>query len=117
LQDEKEKAEYLEKAKDLPFARYELEPETEAQLKSKMRFEDPMKNMAQRKPKAAVNKREKMPKLKCPFPGPANRYDIEPGHRWDGVDRSNGYEGRLLLKMNEKKANAEFDYKWRTEDM
>jgi pre-mRNA-splicing factor CWC26 len=39
---------------------------------------------------------------RCKFSTPANRFMIKAGHRWDGVDRSNGYEKRYLEAINRK---------------
>ena len=51
------------------------------------------------------DKRQKM-KIKlgklCKFTAPPNRFGILAGHRWDGVDRGNGYERRYLDKINTK---------------
>lgn len=46
-----------------------------------------------------------------------NRFGIRPGYRWDGVDRSNGYEKKWFTVQNTKKAELEESYKWSTEDM
>lgn len=54
---------------------------------------------------------------KCKFPSQANRFEIEPGHRWDGVDRGNGYERKWVEKEHAKSDNQEFFRKWAAEDM
>lgn len=48
---------------------------------------------------------------------PPNRYNIRPGYRWDGVDRSNGYEKKLMEKQAAKKANEEESYRYATRDL
>ena len=41
---------------------------------------------------------------KCKYSSNAapNRFRIEPGSKWDGVDRSNKYEQRWFERENEK---------------
>jgi len=41
-----------------------------------------------------------------------NRYGIRPGHRWDGVDRSNGWEGERFKALNRVKRNKDLSFAW-----
>lgn len=56
------------------------------------------------------------PVYKGPEP-PPNRFNIRPGFRWDGVDRSNGFEKQFFNKISDRKAVQEQAYKWSVEDM
>lgn len=127
LADAQDRKKAIEEAKNAPFARYEMDQEAEEQLKAKDRFGDPLKLIKSttihssttqqnyRILTTASGHRYLLPK--CKFPATINRFNIEPGYRWDGVDRSNGYERRWIEKENSQKDNAEFFRKWATEDM
>jgi pre-mRNA-splicing factor CWC26 len=48
---------------------------------------------------------------------PPNRFGIRPGYRWDGVDRSNGFEAGCFAKQNNANLRATEEYKWSSSDM
>ena len=45
------------------------------------------------------------------------RYNLAPGHLWDGVDRSNGFEKKYFKLANQQAATNIDAYKWSTENM
>ncbi|CAI9737258.1 Hypothetical predicted protein [Octopus vulgaris] len=98
-----------------PLARYKDDKDLDQMLREKIRPDDPMLAFIKKKKKPDKNVKEK-PMYKGP-PAPPNRYNIQPGYRWDGVDRSNGYETQLYAKIAEKKATAQMAYKWSVEEM
>ena len=119
-----QKSEEIRQAKAEPFARYDIDKSTEEEYRNKSRFEDPMKGLL------SIHKYESgvisgtlkgisrgfnLPR--CKFTAPINRFGIQPGYRWDGVDRGTGYERRLLQSVNSRKAREEEYHKLRTEDM
>jgi pre-mRNA-splicing factor CWC26 len=100
-----------------PMARYKNDRDLEEHLKKVEREDDPMAEYIRSKEDTLEPGSQKpKPKYRGP-PAPPNRYGILPGARWDGVDRSNGFEKRFYESLNAKKARAEEAYKWSVEDM
>ena len=59
---------------------------------------------------------QKKPIYKGPWV-PPNRFGILPGYRWDGIDRGNKFEDRLLKKINETQSSKDIEHRWSTQDM
>ncbi|KAG0725498.1 BUD13 [Chionoecetes opilio] len=83
-------------------------------LKMVSRREDPMLEYITKKD-TKTDKGAVKPVYKGSFP--PNRLDIRPGYRWDGVDRSCGFEKRWFEHQNNKRAHNEDAYKWSVSDM
>ncbi|XP_014394881.1 PREDICTED: BUD13 homolog [Myotis brandtii] len=99
-----------------PLARYIDDEDLDRMLREQEREGDPMAKFI-KKNKAKENKDKKVrPRYSGPAP-PPNRFNIWPGYRWDGVDRSNGFEQKRFARLASKKAVEELAYKWSVEDM
>ncbi|XP_054899952.1 BUD13 homolog [Poeciliopsis prolifica] len=98
-----------------PLARHYDDEDLDRMLREQEREGDPMAGMLRRK-KERNTKTPAKPRYQGP-PPPPNRFNIQPGYRWDGVDRSNGFEQKRYTRIADKKALQEEAYKWSVEDM
>ncbi|XP_055338269.1 BUD13 homolog [Paramacrobiotus metropolitanus] len=99
-----------------PLARYVDDSDRDAFLKAQDREGDPMLEYLSKKRNKTQGDAGERPKYKG-APPPPNRFGIPPGYRWDGVDRSNGFEKERFKRSSNKIASAADAYKWSTEDM
>ena len=100
------------------FARHADDGGLEESRKDVIRKGDPMAAYALKKKaktQAAMGKPQR-PSYKGPPPKP-NRYGIPPGYRWDGVDRGNGFEDKVLASKYSANHKKEQAYRWSTSDM
>ena len=56
------------------------------------------------------------PVYKGPPPKP-NRYGIQPGYRWDGIDRGNNFEDKILAQKYSAQHAKEQAYRHSSADM
>jgi pre-mRNA-splicing factor CWC26 len=102
----KEMARKLQLEKDAKFATYADDSGLNATLKERDRWGDPM---------AALNKSSGGKTYKGA--APANRFNIVPGNRWDGVDRGNGFEAKYFQHVHASAVFKQEFHAWSTEDM
>jgi pre-mRNA-splicing factor CWC26 len=102
----------LQDAKTMTIARYADDAELNDELKERGHWNDPASGFL-RKKKASRSITGK-PLYQGAFQ--PNRYGIRPGHRWDGVDRGNGFETQWFSSRN-RKANVEkLEYQWQQDE-
>lgn len=108
LQAKAKRREELDEARFMPVARKIDDEDMNRELKEVERWNDPAAQflVSKKKGKSATGKPL--------YQGAAapNRYGIRPGHRWDGVDRSNGWESERFKALNRVTRNKELDFAW-----
>ncbi|EJD00676.1 uncharacterized protein FOMMEDRAFT_136106 [Fomitiporia mediterranea MF3/22] len=111
-EDAAKRAEQLEKEKKRDLAVYADDRELNEEQKSTMRWNDPAAQFLTKK----RSKGPRKPEYTGP-PPPPNRFGIKPGYRWDGVDRSNGFEKKFFQKQNERRRRGLESYQWSVDEM
>lgn len=91
----------LEDARAAPFARTADDVNRDPTLRARARVGDPLEGLDT----ATAGILSSKPIYRGPL-GPPNRFGIRPGHRWDGTDRGNGWEEKLLDARARKQAEA-----------
>ena len=111
LAEKEKRKEQLQDAKFMTVARYADDAELNDELKEKERWNDPAAGFLEKK--KAGKSVSGLPLYK----GSAepNRYGIRPGHRWDGVDRSTGFEKEYFKSRNRRENLKNLDYAWQTD--
>lgn len=101
-----------------PLARHIDDEDLDRMLREQEREGDPMAALLRKKKEQNAKSKgiKERPRYNGPAP-PPNRFNLMPGYRWDGVDRSNGFEQKRYSRIADKKAVQEEAYKWSVEDM
>lgn len=112
IREREERKQQLDEARYMPFSRYADDKELNEELKQRERWEDPALGFLE-------TKKEKVSKSGKPlYQGacPPNRYGIRPGHRWDGVDRSTGFEKKWFAARNAKRDREQAMHNWQFDE-
>ena len=125
---ERERA-MMEKERDKGFSRHADDADLNEEQKAKEMWNDPAAAFLTVRPfycyfrlecltttQKIRSKGPRRPEYTGPAP-PPNRFGIKPGHRWDGVDRSNGFERKYFQRQNERKRQGAESYAWGVDDM
>lgn len=90
---------------------YETDEILNNSLKERVREGDPMAHLVQSSSKSEeIKSKELQNKVYKGPQGPPNRFNIKPGYRWDGLNRTNGYERKYLSQLNSNEATKRQRY-------
>ncbi|OTB06033.1 hypothetical protein M426DRAFT_319400 [Hypoxylon sp. CI-4A] len=123
----RQRRERLEDAKVMGVARHADDVDMNREMKEQVRWGDTMAQFIEPRGGGgggggggtgdAAGKKKKL-KGKPIYQGAwtPNRYGIRPGYRWDGVDRSNGFEGERFKAINRRERNKGLEYSWQMDE-
>jgi pre-mRNA-splicing factor CWC26 len=113
----------LEEAKYMTVARSADDVEMNDELKEAQRWNDPAAGFLSTKKNSTGNKStssrvESRGPSKPSYLGAfdPNRYGVRPGSRWDGVDRSNGFEKKWFAARNKQRDIKSLEYQWEMDE-
>lgn len=112
-QDRADRKQELQEVRAMPVARTIEDESLNDELRARGRWNDPAAGFLTKQagPGASVTGKPLYAGAFQP-----NRYGIRPGHRWDGVDRANGFEKDWFTSRNRKERNAALDYQWQMDE-
>jgi pre-mRNA-splicing factor CWC26 len=134
----RERNEALEEEAKAPFARGDIDARADAAMRAASRFGDPMAHLARKRLTASLDDiasprdvvagvdadalRKSGFRVPRDVPAhswkrrgvgaPPNRFSIEPGRHWDGVDRGTGFEQEMFKALNDRSAKRQADWKY-----
>jgi pre-mRNA-splicing factor CWC26 len=106
----------LEEAKYMTVARSADDVTMNEELKERDRWNDPAAKFLSTTKKSGSSSRVTGGKPTYQGAFQPNRYGIRPGHRWDGVDRSNGFEAKWFAARNKVKDRENLEYAWQMDE-
>ncbi|TKX25640.1 hypothetical protein C1H76_2290 [Elsinoe australis] len=114
-QEKEERRRELEDAKLKGVARYADDEDLNRELKERNRWNDPMAQLLGGTGSKSTGKKGRRKKV---YEGAAepNRYGIKPGYRWDGVDRSTGFERKWFAARNKQQDRKDLEYAWEMDE-
>lgn len=104
----------LEDAKAMPLARTVEDETMNEDLKAQQRWADPAAEFLSKPAAGSGVSGTGKPMYRGSFQ--PNRYGIRPGHRWDGVDRANGFEKEWFASRNKKGRIESLEYQWQMDE-
>jgi pre-mRNA-splicing factor CWC26 len=116
--EKEERRRELEEAKVMGVARYADDKKLNDELKEQERWNDPMAQLLASKKSNTSSKGGKSKSSSRTYQGAfePNRYGIKPGWRWDGVDRSNGFERKWFAARNKARDREALEYAWQLDE-